>query len=413
MIVELISTGSEMLLGDLINTNVVWLSKELNNQGFSVTYQTSVGDNADRMAEVFKNASERADIVISTGGLGPTQGDITRQSLAKALNLPVESNDEALIEVQNFFKVRNREFPTVSVRETELPKGAIPLHNPVGVAPGVALKYAGKTYILLPGPPSEMKGTFLTSVLPYLVKNFGSQGCIKSYRYAVYGIREIILEETVMDLIKNQGNPTIAMLIKPGYIEIRITAKAETEKEALTLLEPWNKILHERLGNAISRDLNQPLEEVLAQVLWDKKITVATAESCTGGLVGKRLTELAGSSDYYMGGIISYSNEVKHRVLGVPQELLDTYGAVSEQVAKAMAEGAKKVIGSDFAISTTGIAGPGGATPMKPVGLVYMAVAGPKGTRVYKENYIGDRASIRQSASESILNYLYRYAMEE
>jgi len=407
MVVELISTGSELLLGDLLNTNVTWLAKELNNNGFTVAFQSSVGDNPERMTEVFAIAAKRADIIISSGGLGPTQGDITRQCLAAALDLPIVHNEAALDEVKLFFKTVQRDLPSESRREAALPKGAEPLHNPVGVAPGVALQHNGKVFILLPGPPSEMKGVFQDSALPYLKHIYGNQGIVKSIRYAVYGVRELDLERTVMDLIKSQSNPTIALLIKKGYIELRITAKAETEAEAISLLEPWDDILHERLGDKLGRSLDVSIEELLAKVLIDKGITVATAESCTGGIVGKRLTDLPGSSAYYQGGVISYSNDVKRQVLGVPQDMLAAYGAVSEQVAKAMAEGVRRVVGTDYGISTTGIAGPSGATETKPVGLVYMAVAGPNGTKVFKENYIDDRERVRSSAAESILAYLY------
>jgi len=243
MIVELISTGSELLLGDTVNTNVSWLAQELNKLGYSVAYQSVVGDNPGRMAEVFRKAGQRADIVISTGGLGPTQGDITRQVLASSLDRNVVYNEDAMAEVRQFFKRVGREMPDASRREAMLPEGSSVLENPVGVAPGVVTVDGDVTYILLPGPPGEMKGMFEQSVVPYLSKRFGSQGVVTSYRYAVYDIREIDLEERVMDLIKQQSNPTIALLIKKGYIELRITAKAESLKAAHDLLNPWSHII--------------------------------------------------------------------------------------------------------------------------------------------------------------------------
>ena len=413
MIVELISTGSELLLGDTVNTNVSWLAQELNKLGYTIAYQSVVGDNPGRMSEVFKKAAQRADLVISTGGLGPTQGDITRQVLASSLNRGVVYNDDAMAEVRQFFKRVGREMPDASRREAMLPNGSSVLANPVGVAPGVVTVDGDVTYILLPGPPGEMKGMFTQSVVPYLHKRFGSQGVVTSYRYGVYNIREIDLEERVMDLIKQQSNPTIALLIKKGYIELRITAKAASLDEAHRLLDPWDEIIRRRLGTLIGRKLDISMEETLGNTLKESAATMATAESCTSGLVGKLLTNVSGSSDYYMGGIISYSNDVKHRVLGVPQDLLDTYGAVSEQVAKAMAEGAKRVCNTTYAVSTTGIAGPGGGTPDKPVGLVWFGVTGPRGTVAHKANLIGNREDIRQSAAELALYYVNLYIQEK
>lgn len=414
MIVELVSTGSELLLGDTVNTNVSWLAQELNKLGYTIAYQSTIGDNRGRMAEIFRRAAERADIVISTGGLGPTQGDITREVLASAMGREVEFNSLAMTEVQKFFKRVNREVPTAaSRREAILPVGAGVLRNPVGVAPGVTLEGEDTTFILLPGPPGEMKGMFTDSVVPYLQERFGSQGVVKSYRYGIYGIREIDLEDRLMDLVKEQSNPTIAFLIKKGYIELRITAKANTAEEAEALLRPWDEIIRNRLGTHVGRSLDIPMEDLLGKNLTVANATISTAESCTSGLVGKTITNTSGSSAYYMGGVISYSNDIKHRVLGVPQELLDTYGAVSEQVARAMAEGVARVTGTDYAVSTTGIAGPGGGSEEKPVGLVWFGVTGPHGTVAHKANFIGSREEIRQGAAELALYYVYTYMKEK
>lgn len=413
MIVELIATGSELLLGDTINTNVAYLGHELNRLGYTVAFHSTVGDNRERMEAVVRQAATRADIVICTGGLGPTQGDITRECVAKAIDRPLVLHEEAVREVQQFFRSRNREMPEASRRETILPEGSVILHNSVGVAPGLAVTADKVTFILLPGPPAEMKAVFSESAVPYLLKRFGEQGAIVSKRYAVYGLRELELEERLYDLVTMQHNPTIAFLIKNGYIEVRLTASGKTTVEATQRLTPWEHIVEERLGDAIGRVLTDNLPNTVGAMLLDRKATIATAESCTAGLVGKRLTEAAGSSSYYMGGVQSYSNDVKHRLLGVPQDLLDTYGAVSEEVAKAMAEGAKKVIGTDYGVSTTGVAGPGGGTRTKPVGLVWFGVAGPKGTVAFRNDFIGDRESIRQSAAEQALQYIQRYMENE
>ena len=410
MIVELISTGSELLLGHIVNTNVKWLSEELNNRGYSVSYQTTVGDNPERMKEVFQRAGERADIVISSGGLGATQGDITRKALADALGLPLVFHEEAGREVDSFYEKQGRVKPYESDRDRYLPKGAKVLHNPVGVAPAVVLEQDNRVYILLPGPPSELQGTFVESVSPFLEQRFGQQGMIYSERYAVYGYREMQLETLLQDLIQNQQNPTIALLIKPGYIEIRLTAKGESKADCQEKLGPWRSILLERLEEI--RSLDTSVLEDFHKVALEAGITIGTAESCTGGLVGKTLTDLGGSSGYYQGGIISYANSVKEQVLGVSSDTLATHGAVSEETATEMVEGVFRVLRTDYAIATTGIAGPGGGSQEKPVGLVYIGIGTPKGITVHKEIFIGDRTSIRNSVAERAIQYVYKELIE-
>ena len=410
MIVELISTGSELLLGHIVNTNAKWLSEELNNRGYSVAYQTTVGDNPERMKEVFQRAEERADIVISSGGLGATQGDITRKSLADALGLPLVFHEEAGREVDSFYERQGRVKPYESDRDRYLPEGAKILHNPVGVAPAVVVEQNNTVYILLPGPPSELQGTFKESVSPFLEQRFGQQGMIYSERYAVYGYREMQLETVLQDLIQNQQNPTIALLIKPGYIEIRLTAKGESKEDCQEKLGPWRSILLERLEDV--RSLDTSVLEDFHKVALEKGITIGSAESCTGGLVGKTLTDLGGSSGYYQGGIISYANTVKEQVLGVSSETLATYGAVSEETAKEMVEGVFRVLRTDYAIATTGIAGPGGGSEEKPVGLVYIGIGTPQGITVHKEIFIGDRTSIRNSVAERAIQYVYKELIE-
>ena len=410
MIVELISTGSELLLGHIVNTNVKWLSEELNNRGYSVAYQTTVGDNPERMKEVFQRAGERADIVISSGGLGATQGDITRKSLADALGLPLVFHEEAGREVDSFYEKQGRVKPYESDRDRYLPEGAKVLHNPVGVVPAVVVEQNNTIYILLPGPPSELQGTFVESVSPFLEQRFGQQGIIYSERYAVYGYREMQLETLLQDMIQNQQNPTIALLIKPGYIEIRLTAKGESKVDCQEKLGPWRSILLERLEDI--RSLDTSVLEDFHKVALEIGITIGTAESCTGGLVGKILTDLGGSSGYYQGGVISYANTVKEQVLGVSSETLATYGAVSEETAKEMVEGVFRVLRTDYAIATTGIAGPGGGSQEKPVGLVYIGIGTPQGITVHKEIFIGDRTSIRKSVAERAIQYVYKELIE-
>ena len=265
-------------------------------------------------------------------------------------------------------------------------------------------------YVLLPGPPSELQGTFIESVSPFLERRFGQQGMIYSERYAVYGYREMQLETLLQDLIQNQQNPTIALLIKPGYIEIRLTAKGESKADCQEKLGPWRSILLERLEDI--RSLDTSMLEDFHKVALETGITIGTTESCTGGLVGKILTDLGGSSGYYQGGIISYANAVKEQVLGVSSETLATYGAVSEETAKEMVEGVFRVLRTDYAIATTGIAGPGGGSQEKPVGLVYIGIGTPRGITVHKEIFIGDRTSIRKSVAERAIQYVYKELIE-
>ena len=410
MIVELISTGSELLLGHIVNTNAKWLSEELNHRGYSVMYQTTVGDNPERMKEVFQRAGERADLVISSGGLGATQGDITRKALGDALGLPLVYHEEAGREVDSFYEKQGRVKPYESDRDRYLPAGAKILHNPVGVAPAVIVEQEGTVYILLPGPPSELQGTFTESVAPFLVERYGDQGIISSERHAVYGYREMELETELRDLIEQQGNPTIALLIKSGYIEIRLTAKGTSLEDCHRLLTPWRTMLYERLPSI--RSLDTSVLEDFHRLATAQGITIGTAESCTGGLVGKTLTDLGGSSAYYQGGIISYANAVKEQVLGVSPETLSKYGAVSEETATEMVQGVFRVLHTDYAIATTGIAGPGGGSREKPVGLVYIGIGTPQGITVHKELLIGNRESVRQSVVEKAIQYMYLELLE-
>ena len=330
--------------------------------------------------------------------------------MADALGLPLVFHEEAGREVDSFYENQGRVKPYESDRDRYLPEGAQVLHNPVGVAPAVVVEQDNTVYILLPGPPSELQGTFVESVSPFLEQRFGQQGIIYSERYAVYGYREMQLETLLQDLIQNQQNPTIALLIKPGYIEIRLTAKGESKVDCQEKLGPWRSILLERLKDI--RSLDTSVLEDFHKLAVERGVTIGTAESCTGGLVGKTLTDLGGSSGYYQGGIISYANTVKEQVLGVSSDTLAVHGAVSEETAKEMVEGVFRVLRTDYAIATTGIAGPGGGSQEKPVGLVYIGIGTPRGITVHKEIFIGNRTSIRKSVAERAIQYVYKELIE-
>ena len=414
MLVELVTTGSELLLGEINNVDVQYLSQQLNTMGYSVIYHTTVGDNPQRMKQVLKTALGRADMVITTGGLGPTQGDMTKIIGAEVTDAPLEFREDVMEGVVAWIKLRHpeRDLTENQRRQAMIPKGATVLANEVGTAPGTALYKNGKVLIHLPGPPSEMKWVFDHSVKPWLYEHFGSQGYIYSSYMRIYDMGEARIEETIMDLVKNQSEPTLAMYARIGYVEIRITAKGETKEAAQNLVEPMKEKLAERLGDVIITYDDEPIAAALGRTARKKGLTVSAAESCTGGLVGSYITDIAGSSAYFLGSAGTYQDEIKAKLLGVPEKTLQTYTAVSEETAAAMAEGSRALYGSNVAVSTTGIAGPDGGTDEQPVGLVYFGVAGPKGTVVYKSVFPGDRKEVKERAATKAVYHLLQYMRE-
>ena len=414
MLVELVTTGSELLLGEISNVDVQYLSQQLNTMGYSVIYHTTVGDNPQRMKQVLETALGRADMVITTGGLGPTQGDMTKIIGAEVTDAPLEFREDVMEGVVAWIKLRHpeRDLTENQRRQAMIPKGADVLINEAGTAPGTALYKSGKVLIHLPGPPSEMKWVFDHSVKPWLYERFGSQGYIYSSYMRIYDMGEARIEETIMDLVKNQSEPTLAMYARIGYVEIRITAKGETKEAAQNLVEPMKEKLAERLGDVIITYDDEPIAAALGRTARKKGLTVSAAESCTGGLVGSYITDIAGSSAYFLGSAGTYQDEIKAKLLGVPEKTLQTYTAVSEETAAAMAEGSRALYGSDVAVSTTGIAGPDGGTDEQPVGLVYFGVAGPKGTVVYKSVFPGDRKEVKERAATKAVYHLLQYMRE-
>ena len=414
MLVELVTTGSELLLGEINNVDVQYLSQQLNTMGYSVIYHTTVGDNPQRMKQVLKTALGRADMVITTGGLGPTQGDMTKIIGAEVTDAPLEFREDVMEGVVAWIKLRHpeRDLTENQRRQAMIPKGATVLANEAGTAPGTALYKNGKVLIHLPGPPSEMKWVFDHSVKPWLYEHFGSQGYIYSSYMRIYDMGEARIEETIMDLVKNQSEPTLAMYARIGYVEIRITAKGETKEAAQNLVEPMKEKLAERLGDVIITYDDEPIAAALGRTARKKGLTVSAAESCTGGLVGSYITDIAGSSAYFLGSAGTYQDEIKAKLLGVPEKTLQTCTAVSEETAAAMAEGSRALYGSDVAVSTTGIAGPDGGTDEQPVGLVYFGVAGPQGTVVYKSVFPGDRKEVKERAATKAVYHLLQYMRE-
>lgn len=409
MVVEIVATGSELLLGQIINTNSAYMAARLNEIGFDVLYQSTVGDNRERMTEVLQHALSRADIVITSGGLGPTQGDITKEVSAAIFGRKLQLHEASLDRLQRHFDRLQRPMAENNIRQVMIPEGAVIFKNYAGTAPGIALEENGKMIINLPGPPAEMKDMFTRSIKPFLEEKYGFDAVIVSRVLDTFGIGESSLEMTIRDLILAQKNPTLALLVRPSGVIIRITAKAKTKQEAEALIADMEKEIRSRIDKYIYAVDDAAMEDVVGEMLKQKQLTIACAESCTGGLLTSRLTDVPGSSAYVKGSIVSYANEVKSNELGVARELLQMQGAVCEDVARAMAEGAARKIGTDIGVGITGIAGPEGGTEKKPVGLVYIAVTGRKGTVVNKNIFTGSRKQIKDKTTQTALDMIRHY----
>lgn len=369
---EIISVGTELLLGDILNTDAQFLSQELAKLGLSVLHQSTVGDNHDRLLELLAQSAKRSDIIILSGGLGPTPDDITKEVACEFFEKELALHEESLQRMSAYFTAKGIEMPETNKKQAMLPEDCVVFQNNNGTAPGLAMEKDGKHILLLPGPPRELKPMFYESAVPYL-KKF-SDKVIISHNIRTFGIGESAMSEIVTDLL-DSSNPTVAPYAKDGEALLRVTAMADNEDEAEKLCTPMIAEIRERLSDYIyGIDVNC-IEEAVVPMLIENNLKLATAESCTGGLIGKRITNVSGASKVFDCGIISYSNEIKHRILGVSEEALKEYGAVSAEVAKQMAKGALAVSGADIAVSVTGIAGPNSDGTSKPVGLSYIALA--------------------------------------
>ncbi|MEF9992549.1 MAG: competence/damage-inducible protein A [Romboutsia sp.] len=401
---EILTVGTEILLGDIVNTNSQYLAQELANIGVNVYYQGTVGDNEDRLYSSFKESLDRSDIVITTGGLGPTNDDITKEVAAKYFGQELELHKESWDLIEGYFKSKNIELTENNRKQAYFPKDAIILKNNNGTAPGAILKKENKTIIVLPGPPREMKLMFKESVKPYLLNLINTTLVSKTLR--TFGIGESILEDRVIDIINKQSNPTIAPYAKDMEAILRITAKANHKEEAENLINPVVKEIKAIVGEFIYGEDDTTLEEEVAKLLVKKNLKISVAESCTGGMVSSSLINYPGISSVFIEGCITYSNEAKVKRLGVKEETLKKFGAVSEETAKEMAYGVAKGFDTNIGLSTTGIAGPEGGSDEKPVGLVYMGIYINGSTTVKKYNFNGSRSLIRQRATKTILNEL-------
>lgn len=402
MTVELICVGTELLLGNIVNTNAAYLAEKCAGLGLSCYYQTVVGDNEQRLENTLRTAIERSDIVILSGGLGPTEDDLTKEVASRVMGRELVEDASSRACIEAFFAARGAIPTENNWKQALIPREGIVLPNPNGTAPGVIIAEKDTHVVLLPGPPHELIPMFENHVMPYLMKL--EPGIISSQTVKVCGIGESKVETLLKDLIDGQENPTLATYAKTGEVHIRVTAKAEGEKEARRLIKPVVKEIKSRLGNNIyTTEEEVTLERAVVELLLANELTVTCAESCTGGLLSARLINVPGVSDVYKSGYVTYSNKAKRKLLGVKKSTLNKYGAVSRQTAEEMARGLAFLSKSDVAVSITGLAGPDGGTEEKPVGLVYIACCVKGEVTVKEYHFSGNRQTIREAAASAAL----------
>jgi nicotinamide-nucleotide amidase len=404
---EIIAVGSEMLTPFRLDTNSLWLTERLNSMGVEVKLKTVVGDDEARLEETVKDAMKRSEIVISTGGLGPTEDDITRKIFARALRRQLILEDAILEKIRARFARRRLPMPEINARQALIISGAQILENNNGTAPGMLITEGKCTVVLLPGPPREMKPMFDAAVAPVLKQRAGDLLIVRRC-LSIFGLTESRTDELAAPIYTKYKNPSTTILFKDGQIELHLTAQARSGSEGEALLDELSGQLDEALGEYIFSRRDETLEQVVGELLKLNRYTLATAESCTGGLLAGRITDVPGSSEYFLEGVVSYSNEAKAHLLGVPKKLIKEHGAVSEQVANAMASGIRKRAGSTFGVGVTGIAGPGGGSEEKPVGLVYIALADDTQATARKFIFPGDRQFIRTLSVNAALDMIRR-----
>lgn len=405
MNVEIIAIGTELLLGDIVNTNGQFLAKELATLGMNVYRQRTVGDNEERILGAFKDAFNDCDLIITTGGLGPTKDDMTKEMACKFFNKDLVLHKESFDYIKDYFEKLGRPLSENNKKQALFPEDAVILPNPNGTAPGAIIKGSqGKAIIILPGPPKEMKPMFNDYVKPYLEKI--SDGILYSKVLRLFGIGESRMAEVLDDIIEGQTNPTVAPYAKEMDVTLRITAKANSEEEASKLIYPMEKEIRSRLNEYIYGEGDTTLEDEVAKLLILKNKTISLAESCTGGMVSSMLVNYPGISEVFLEGAVTYTNEAKVRTLKVKKETLDMYTAVSEEMAIEMAEGIAKRTGSNIGVSITGIAGPGGGSEKQPVGLVYVGIYNDGKVRAEKFNFQGNRNKVRSRAAMNALDLI-------
>jgi nicotinamide-nucleotide amidase len=414
---EIISIGDEILYGEIVDANSTFIAEKLTNEGIEVVFATSVGDDIAKIAQAFDTAESRADVIVVTGGLGPTSDDLTKKAIVKAFKRNLVFHEEILKEIEKSFEKRGKSMPKINQNQALIPQGAKPLANLWGVAPGIFIEAdapSGRGNILffaLPGVPLEMKWMLENEILPIL-RSKKSNGFILRKTLKTTGISESALYERIEGVLEPKGDIKIAFL--PSYlgVDIRLTANLMQKSESAQMdarpgeakIEELEQRIRDILGIYIFGTGDQTLEEVVGKLLADNGKTIAVAESCTGGLIGAKFTNVSGSSKYFERGMVTYSNQAKIELLGIPQEIIDQYGAVSERTAILMAEGVRKSAKTDYGLSSTGIAGPTGGTPEKPVGLVYIGFACENDSFAQKFQFGGERITNRERAAQAALN---------
>lgn len=405
MTAEIICVGTELLLGNIVNTNAAFLSEKLAYLGINCYFQTVVGDNRDRLLSVINTALSRADILIFSGGLGPTEDDLTKETVAEALGKKLIRDKWAEQEIADYFALRGCIPTDNNWKQADVIEGCEILYNKNGTAPGIFVSEGEKTVILLPGPPLELKSMFTDSVMPKLQQKCGQ--VFYSQTVKIVGPGESSVETQILDMLNTQENPTIAPYAKTGEVHLRVTARAKDEKEAREKTAPVVEELYRRFGKAVyTTDADETLEMALTKLLIKKKYTMTTAESCTGGMIAARMVNAPGVSAVLKSGFITYANEAKEELLGVSHDTLEKFGAVSRETAEEMAEGAVKAAHTDAAVAVTGIAGPDGGTKEKPVGLVYIGVNVRGNVEVREYHFSGSRQKIRESVTAAALTFL-------
>ncbi len=404
---EIIATGTELLTGSM-ETNSVFLSEELMLVGLITAFKTVVGDDEKDLEEALKRALERVDAVIITGGLGPTEDDVTRKVIAKIAKKRLILNEDARKAIHARLAGRGMDVIITNERQALIPAGMRLLPNPLGIAPGFYIDEEGPFLAVLPGVPKEMRAMYSEVLKPALIQRFGGKSFIKRRVLRTCGISESSVNQSIHDIM-HCGEPTVGLSVKETGVDVRIIARATSSDQAQALIERTEAAIREKLNDAIFGADGVELEEVVGALLKQRRLKLAVAESCTGGLIGARITNIAGSSDYFDRAAVVYSNRSKNEMLGVPLDLIERYGAVSSEVAAAMAQGILQTAGTDLGLSITGIAGPDGGTEKKPVGLAYIALASSQGTKIAEYRLLGNREQIRLRASQMALDMVRRY----
>jgi nicotinamide-nucleotide amidase len=400
----IIAVGTELLMGKVTNTNAVYLSSVLNELGVSVLYHLTVGDNPKRLENAVNEYFDEVDLIITTGGLGPTQDDLTKEIVSRSMGVDLAMDETLLKELEAFFAGIGRTMTSNNKKQALKPDGALTMHNSRGTAPGFIIEKNGKIAAMLPGPPSEVEAMTDSGLIPFLKSRHEEE--ITTVWMRVFGMGESSVENAIEDIVNAQSNPTLATYVKDGSIAIRVTANGASESENMALIMPVVNAVKERLGDVVYSLEDETLEAYVGRILIDNKIRFSLAESCTGGLLAAELVGLSGISGVFDRGYVTYSNEAKEQELGVPSETLKEHGAVSAQTAEAMVRGLREKNGSDLCVSITGIAGPNGGTDEKPVGLVYIGVYYKDRLEVFKHNFHGDRKRVRHASARSALDHI-------